>query len=42
MNQRSRTLPQLFQPIARAAFWTATTAVGFFMLAAPSLITGPC
>lgn len=40
MNQLSHSLPALLQPIARAAFWTAATAVGFFALFAPSIVTG--
>ncbi|MEO4039111.1 hypothetical protein V3N95_07555 [Micrococcaceae bacterium Sec6.3] len=36
------TLAQRVQPIARAAFWTVTTAVGFVVLNLPSLWTGPC
>nr|WP_298986588.1 hypothetical protein [uncultured Micrococcus sp.] len=41
MNQRTRTLSHLCQPVARAIVSTALTAAGFFMLAAPSLLTGP-
>lgn len=36
------TVLHVCQPIARAAFWTAFAAVGFFALSAPSLLTGPC
>ena len=41
MSQRTRTLPQLLQPVARAVTCTALTVAGFFALFAPSLITGP-
>lgn len=41
MSQRTRTLSQLCQPVARAVTSTAITVAGFFMLAAPSLLTGP-
>ena len=41
MNQRTRTLPTFFQPVARAATSVALTVAGFFALFAPSLITGP-
>lgn len=41
MRQSTRTLPQLLQPVARAVTSTALTVAGFFMLAAPSLLTGP-
>ena len=41
VNKRTRTLPQLLQPVARAVTCTALTVAGFFMLAAPSLLTGP-
>lgn len=30
-----------FQPVARAVTFTALTAAGFFVLSAPSLVTGP-
>ena len=41
MPQPTRTLPQLLQPVARAATSVALTVAGFFALFAPSLITGP-
>ena len=40
MNKRTRTLPQLLQPVARAATYTALTVAGFFMLSWPSIFTG--
>lgn len=42
MNQRTRTLPSILQPVARAATSVALTVAGFFMLAAPSLLVGAC
>lgn len=42
MNQPTRTLPQLLQPVARALFWTALTVAGFFMLSLPSVLVGAC
>lgn len=40
MNQRTRTLSQLLQPVARAAASVALTVAGFFMLSWPSIFTG--
>lgn len=40
MNKRTRTLPQLLQPVARAVTCTALTVAGFFMLSWPSIFTG--
>ncbi|MFI8629051.1 hypothetical protein [Micrococcus luteus] len=41
MNQPTRTLPQLLQPVARAATSVALTVAGFVVLSLPSLWTGP-
>lgn len=41
MNKRTRTLPQLLQPVARAAVSVALTVAGFVVLSLPSLWTGP-
>ena len=42
MNQPTRTLPQLLQPVARAVTCTALTVAGFFMLSLPSVLVGAC
>ncbi|CVN69808.1 hypothetical protein M3B80_010685 [Micrococcus luteus] len=41
MNQRTRTLPSILQPVARAATSVALTVAGFVVLSLPSLWTGP-
>ena len=41
MNQPTRTLPIILQPVARAVTCTALTVAGFVMLSLPSLWTGP-
>ncbi len=40
MHQPTRTLPQLLQPVARAAVSVALTVAGFVMLSWPSIFTG--
>ncbi|WP_269454424.1 hypothetical protein [Micrococcus aloeverae] len=42
MNKRTRTLPSILQPVARAVTYTAVTVAGFFLLSAPSLLVGAC
>ena len=42
MNQPTRTLPSILQPVARAAVSVALTVAGFFLLSAPSLLVGAC
>lgn len=42
MNKRTRTLPIILQPVARAATSVALTVAGFFLLSAPSLLVGAC
>ena len=41
MNQPTRTLSSILQPVARAATSVALTVAGFVVLSLPSLWTGP-